>query len=624
MAIVSNPSFVLQNFPALAADPTSGMIAGDTYRNSVSGQLRTYDGTCWSDSVDNSAFLDALSANDTGMLPAMLNQYLYTFGNWCAARGVKGYLGEFAIPVIPTAFGGAYAFADRARWESLMETMLAQCDLYGMHATYWDVNERSSTGSPGLCPYVRSASGDYRDTLADGAPNCLTPSGVVLERHLKLPSTLRGVNYSMGTYGKPYNYGNSSFFSNTRDATAFHLDPNIDAATYNYGGADTYAYLASRGVKLVRLAFNFERLFRGSTPTLHVIDTTELNRIKDALTAAGNNGIQVLLANHGQAFFLIDDGSQGVPKPVGDAAYTTAMYGTMWGVIATALAGHSGLGGYALDNEPGGGGNPMLPATWDTAAQAAVTAIRAHDTASLISVPLYQASVSAPEMAGTGFITDPNSNFVYEVHLYPDGAGSFPTSYLTTEANLLASDTSFQKYTIPNALYNAQAGKITLANSSISGFFARDRDDATWHSKLSAFYRNGGKLNLWSEELGDVLSVDAATGVVTLHDGFVLGPLMVTTTQAANYVLVAGDSGTTVEGTKATAQTVTVPPNSSVAFPIGTVIAVCQAAAGQITITPGSGVTLDSASSLKTRAQWSEVGLRKRGTNEWVVTGDLA
>jgi hypothetical protein len=98
---------------------------------------------------------------------------------------------------------------------------------------------------------------------------------------------------------------------------------------------------------------------------------------------------------------------------------------------------------------------------------------------------------------------------------------------------------------------------------------------------------------------------------------------VVTTQQAANYTLALGDAGTVVEGTKATAQTITVPPNSSVAFPIGTVIEVVQYGAGQITLTPGAGVTIRTASTLTTRAQYSSVGLRKRATDEWVATGDL-
>lgn len=99
--------------------------------------------------------------------------------------------------------------------------------------------------------------------------------------------------------------------------------------------------------------------------------------------------------------------------------------------------------------------------------------------------------------------------------------------------------------------------------------------------------------------------------------------LMPVNTQTGSYTLVLSDAGKAVEMNVAGANTLTVPPNSSVAFPIGTVIEICQLGAGQTTLTPGAGVTLRNASSLTTRAQYATVSLRKRGTDEWVVAGDV-
>lgn len=109
----------------------------------------------------------------------------------------------------------------------------------------------------------------------------------------------------------------------------------------------------------------------------------------------------------------------------------------------------------------------------------------------------------------------------------------------------------------------------------------------------------------------------------TGNTGWVATGMVVATTQASDYTLALTDMGRVVEVTKATAHVLTVPPNSSVAFPIGTVIEVLQYGAGQVTITPGSGVTIRTASSLTTRAQYSTVALRKRATDEWVAAGDL-
>lgn len=96
-----------------------------------------------------------------------------------------------------------------------------------------------------------------------------------------------------------------------------------------------------------------------------------------------------------------------------------------------------------------------------------------------------------------------------------------------------------------------------------------------------------------------------------------------TNVRTASYTLVLGDAGKAVEFNSANAVTLTVPPNSAVAFPIGTVIELFTLGAGQVTIAPGSGVTLRSGNGLKLRVQYSVAALRKRATDEWVVAGDL-
>lgn len=94
-----------------------------------------------------------------------------------------------------------------------------------------------------------------------------------------------------------------------------------------------------------------------------------------------------------------------------------------------------------------------------------------------------------------------------------------------------------------------------------------------------------------------------------------------TTQSGTTYTLALTDRGKVVEFTNAGAVALTVPTNASVAFPIGTIIGLLQYGAGQVTIS-GAGVTLRSASGFKTAAQYSTVWLRKRATDEWVVTGD--
>lgn len=93
--------------------------------------------------------------------------------------------------------------------------------------------------------------------------------------------------------------------------------------------------------------------------------------------------------------------------------------------------------------------------------------------------------------------------------------------------------------------------------------------------------------------------------------------------QTANYTLVLTDASKLVEMNVATANTVTVPTNASVAFPIGTVIAIVQQGVGKVSVAGAGGVTVRTAATLNLRAQYSGASLLKRATDEWYLTGDL-
>ena len=99
--------------------------------------------------------------------------------------------------------------------------------------------------------------------------------------------------------------------------------------------------------------------------------------------------------------------------------------------------------------------------------------------------------------------------------------------------------------------------------------------------------------------------------------------LITTNRQTASYTLVLADADKLVEMNVGSANNLTVPLNSSVAFSIGTQIIISQYGAGQTTIVPTSGVTLRSnGARLKLTGQYSMATLIKIGTDEWYVSGD--
>ncbi len=90
------------------------------------------------------------------------------------------------------------------------------------------------------------------------------------------------------------------------------------------------------------------------------------------------------------------------------------------------------------------------------------------------------------------------------------------------------------------------------------------------------------------------------------------------------YTLVIGDAEKLNEASNASAIAVTIPPNSSVAFPIGTFIQLTQIAAGKPSFAAGAGVTINAPGGLLgCRVQWSTITARKRGTDLWVLSDDV-
>lgn len=75
--------------------------------------------------------------------------------------------------------------------------------------------------------------------------------------------------------------------------------------------------------------------------------------------------------------------------------------------------------------------------------------------------------------------------------------------------------------------------------------------------------------------------------------------------------------------TNASPITVTIPPYTDLNFDHNTRIDFYQAEAGQVTFVGGTGVTIQTAETLKLRKQWSVCSLVKQADNVWLITGDL-
>lgn len=92
------------------------------------------------------------------------------------------------------------------------------------------------------------------------------------------------------------------------------------------------------------------------------------------------------------------------------------------------------------------------------------------------------------------------------------------------------------------------------------------------------------------------------------------------------YTLVLSDASKLVTLSNGGAITLTVPTNASVAYPVGTVIALAQLGTGLVTVEGDTGVTINSTTpgDEDLVGQWATASLTKLATDTWLLSGGIA
>lgn len=162
---------------------------------------------------------------------------------------------------------------------------------------------------------------------------------------------------------------------------------------------------------------------------------------------------------------------------------------------------------------------------------------------------------------------------------------------------------------IQGSVTNTQ-GSVAAVNSSLG-------------SALGTIGTNTAAIGSVSGTVGTVVTnISDLSGTVT---NLVTQPFG---TATGSFVVGTADAGKFIKSTSSTAIIITLPPNGSVAFPVGQRFDVMQTGTGTVTFgtaTAGTAgtVTILSTPSLVLRTRYSAATIIKTDTNEWSIMGDL-
>ena len=167
------------------------------------------------------------------------------------------------------------------------------------------------------------------------------------------------------------------------------------------------------------------------------------------------------------------------------------------------------------------------------------------------------------------------------------------------------------------------SGDVTVQATITGGATTITTSDLTVSRALVS--NASGKVAVATTTSTEIGYVNGVTSAIQTQIDTKSAKLITTNRQTASYTLVIGDADKLVETNVATANNLTIPLNSSVAFATGTQILLAQYGAGQTTVVATSGVTIrSSGGKLKLTAQYSGATLIKIGSDDWYLFGDIS
>ena len=359
---------------------------------------------------------------------------LDSFVAWLVKNNAKGFIGELGFPGDrkkndkDNCSGLPNNITDDFRkWNALAESWFTKADAAKLWATIWATGEW--WGDYTLAVYKTSSQDPE-------LVNTTNTQALVFEKHLSTSAYERGISVAGGEFGA--NSGTEetlAHFSNKR--------PGLYGDSHQFPSPATFAYLASRGVGLVRIPFRWERIqpqLKGN------LDSLELQRLKAAVTSARQgragqpNGLKVILDVHnfGAYYDAPRADRNGRRRDFREPGFGR-FFIDLWARLSTEFRSmpdvYYGLMCEPVDAQTSdvGGAPTAHTKAWELASQQVVDKLRALSDNKLVFISgyLWSSIRKWGEQHRQGWIRDPQNNFMYEAHHYwdRDGSGHYCRSY---------------------------------------------------------------------------------------------------------------------------------------------------------------------------------------------------
>ena len=217
-----------------------------------------------------------------------------------------------------------------------------------------------------------------------------------------------------------------------------------------------------------------------------------------------------------------------------------------------------------------------------------------------------------------------------------DGSGVDVTFHSDTAGDYALWDSSEEKLILEGTngatVLDITDGNVVIGDGTLTVGSDGAGEDVPFHSDTAgdAFVWDSSDEKLTITGTDGQTALDVPDGNVTITDtltvsGGLVAPLAINAQTGTTYTFVLADAGKLVTSSNGSAQTITVPPNSGVAFAIGTQIIVQNIGSANATLATAGTPTLNSKdANLEIDGQFAAATLIKTATDAWSIIGALA